>query len=196
MLLDSWYYSEVSWAPRCLNINSPHCCHFVRDIHLWTPVTKCQRCGERFHGITLYQDYLRHYSNVRMSVMPSQITGVSMVYWAVYSGADKKKHQSFASLAFVRGIHRWPVNFPHKRASNAENVSIWWRHHVSFQQGTGRDGRHLRPVRRRGCVIDGGTYCLRLVPCQANVKVEEPVVPSGRWWECPSGREYTTSFRT
>ena len=42
-----------------------------------------------------------------------------------------KKHQSSASLAFVWGIHRWPVNSPHKkRASNAENISIWWRHHV------------------------------------------------------------------
>ena len=26
-----------------------------------------------------------------------------------------KNHQSSASLAFVRGIHRWPVNSPHKR---------------------------------------------------------------------------------
>ena len=73
-------------------------------------------------------------------------------------GADQREHHSSASLAFVRGIHRWPkwkhfprywpfvrgthqspVNFPHKgqwrgansqRASNTENVSIWWRHHV------------------------------------------------------------------
>ena len=37
-----------------------------------------------------------------------------VVYSAVYSGADQIKHQSFASLAFVRGIHRWPVNSPHK----------------------------------------------------------------------------------
>ena len=29
--------------------------------------------------------------------------------------ADQRKHQSSASLAFVRGIHRWPVNSPHKR---------------------------------------------------------------------------------
>ena len=33
----------------------------------------------------------------------------------VYSGADQRKHQSSASLAFVRGIHRSPVNSPHKR---------------------------------------------------------------------------------
>ena len=42
---------------------------------------------------------------------------------------SKKKHQSSASLAFVRGIHRWPVNSPTQKASNEENVSIWWRHH-------------------------------------------------------------------
>ena len=32
----------------------------------------------------------------------------------VYSVADKKNHQSSASLAFVRGIHLWPVNSRHK----------------------------------------------------------------------------------
>ena len=31
-----------------------------------------------------------------------------------YSGADQRKDQSSASLAFARGIHRWPVNSPHK----------------------------------------------------------------------------------
>ena len=39
-----------------------------------------------------------------------QITSLTIVYSTVYSGADQRKHQSFASLAFVRGIHRWPVN--------------------------------------------------------------------------------------
>ena len=32
----------------------------------------------------------------------------------VYSGADLRKHQSSASLAFVRGIHWWPVSSPHE----------------------------------------------------------------------------------
>ena len=41
---------------------------------------------------------------------------------------DQRKHQSSASLAFVRGIHRSPVNSPHK-GPVARNVSIWWRHH-------------------------------------------------------------------
>ena len=46
--------------------------------------------------------------------MPSQITSLTIVYPTVYSGADQRKHQSSASLAFVRGIHRGPVNSPHK----------------------------------------------------------------------------------
>ena len=46
--------------------------------------------------------------------MGSQITSLSIVYSTVYSGADQNKHQSSASLAFVWGIHRGPVNSPHK----------------------------------------------------------------------------------
>ena len=49
-----------------------------------------------------------------MGAMACQITSLSLVYSNVYSGADQRKHQSSASLAFVRGIHRWPVNSPHK----------------------------------------------------------------------------------
>ena len=55
-----------------------------------------------------------HYSDVIMGAIASQITSLTIVYSTVYSGTDKRKHQSSASLAFVRGIHRWPVNSPHK----------------------------------------------------------------------------------
>ena len=49
-----------------------------------------------------------------MGAMASQITSVSIVYSLFCSGADQRKHQSSASLAFVKGIHRWPVKSPHK----------------------------------------------------------------------------------
>ena len=49
-----------------------------------------------------------------MGTIASQITSLTIVYSTVYSGADQSKHQSSASLAFVRGIHRGPVNSPHK----------------------------------------------------------------------------------
>ena len=51
-----------------------------------------------------------HYSDNIMGAVASQITSLTIVY----SGIDQIKCQSSASLAFVRGIHRWPVNSPHK----------------------------------------------------------------------------------
>ena len=55
-----------------------------------------------------------HYNDVIMGEIASQITSPTSVYSTVYSDADQRKHQSSASLAFVRGIHRGPVNSPHK----------------------------------------------------------------------------------
>ena len=55
-----------------------------------------------------------HYDDVIMGTIASQITSHTIVYSTVYSGADQSKHQSSASLAFVWGIHRGPVNSPHK----------------------------------------------------------------------------------
>ena len=49
-----------------------------------------------------------------MAAMASQITSLTIVYSIVYSGGNQRKHQSSASLAFVRRIHRWPVNSTHK----------------------------------------------------------------------------------
>ena len=65
-------------------------------------------CGQKV-GYTGF-----HYSDVIMSTIASQITSLTIVYSIVYSDADQRKHQSSASLAFVWGIHRGPVNSPHK----------------------------------------------------------------------------------
>ena len=55
-----------------------------------------------------------HYDDVIMGAMASQITSLTIVYSTLYWGTDQSKHQSSASLAFVWGIHRGPVNSPHK----------------------------------------------------------------------------------
>ena len=55
-----------------------------------------------------------HYCDVMMGTITSQITSLTIVCSTVYSGADQRKHQSSASLAFVWGIHRGSVNSPHK----------------------------------------------------------------------------------
>ena len=56
-----------------------------------------------------------HYSEAIKSAMASQISGISIVCSIICSGADQRKHQSSVSLTFVRGIHRWRVDSPHKR---------------------------------------------------------------------------------
>ena len=56
----------------------------------------------------------QHYGDVIMGAIASQITSLTSVYSTVYSDADQIEHQSSASLAFVRGIHRGPVNSSHK----------------------------------------------------------------------------------
>ena len=68
--------------------------------------------------------------------MASQITSVSIVRLAVCSGGDQRKHQSSALLAFVRGIHWWPVDTPHKgssfrvdRLDKPQSPRTWWWRH-------------------------------------------------------------------
>ena len=55
-----------------------------------------------------------HYNDVIMSTMASRITSLMSIYSTVYSGTYQRKHQSSASLAFVLGIHRWPMNSLHR----------------------------------------------------------------------------------
>ena len=61
-----------------------------------------------WHGAT------KHYNDVIMGAIASKITSLTIVYSTVYSGVDQRKHESSASLAFVWGIHRGPVNSLHK----------------------------------------------------------------------------------
>ena len=61
-----------------------------------------------------------------MDSMASQITSRTIVNSAVYAGVDQRKHQSSASPR--------TGEFPTQMASNAENVSIWWRHHDTNTQ--------------------------------------------------------------
>ena len=72
-------------------------------MHAFPTLTSCER------------NYLTvHYGDVIMGAIASPITSLTIVYSTVYSEADQRKHQSSASLAFVRGIHQGPVNSPHK----------------------------------------------------------------------------------
>ena len=65
-------------------------------------------------GCRWCQSVPKHYTDVIMGAIASQITSLTIVYSIVYSDVDQRKHQSSASLAFVWGIHRGPVTSPHK----------------------------------------------------------------------------------
>ena len=65
-----------------------------------------------------------------MGTIESQITSPTVVYSTVYSDADQRKYVSSASLAFYAGNSTETGEFPAHMASNAENVSIWRRHHA------------------------------------------------------------------
>ena len=85
-----------------------------------------RRSGKLLHSSNLLAtELVWHYSDVIMNAMASLITGVSIVYSFICSGANQRKRQSFASLVFVRGI----------MGSNEGNASIWWRHHGLFKHG-------------------------------------------------------------
>ena len=68
--------------------------------------------------------------DVIRSHMASQITSLMIVYTTVYSGADKKKNIKAPRLLPLAGNSPVTGEFSAQRASNAENVSIWKRHHV------------------------------------------------------------------
>ena len=72
---------------------------------IWKLINSSPHCGAYM---------CQHNHDVIMRAMAFQITSLTIVYSIVYSGTHQRKHESSASLAFVQGIHRRPVNFPHK----------------------------------------------------------------------------------
>ena len=65
-----------------------------------------------------------------MSLMASQITSLTIVYSPLVSGTDLKKNPSKPRVTgLCEGNSPETGEFPAQKASNAENVSIWWRHH-------------------------------------------------------------------
>ena len=84
--------------------------------------------------LVMQKKMLCHYDDVIMGAIAYQITSLTIVYSAVYSDADQRKHQSSASLAFVWGIHRGPLNSPHKwpvtrKMFPFDDVIMPWRRH-------------------------------------------------------------------
>ena len=91
-----------------------------------------------------------HYYDIIMGAIASDITGLTSVYLTLRSGTDQRKHQSPTSLAFVRGIHRWPVNSPYKWPVTRKMLSfddvIMWRINLLCVTQPRRVNEQLMPV--------------------------------------------------
>ena len=103
-----WYVITHKYVLMLLHY-FPHFAHWHKGIHhqiQWRPLLLL--------AVREWVAKAKHYNDVTMTATASLITSLTIVCSTVYSSADQRKHQSSASLAFVRGIHRRPVNSPHK----------------------------------------------------------------------------------
>ena len=118
---------------------------------IWLSLIHCYFHSQKYGRVSLFCITIefswvnfslhKHYNDVIMRTMTSQITCVQIVYSPVCSGADQRKQQSSAPLAFVRGIHRWPMNSPRKRPFTREilpfeDVIMILQYIVAFWQST------------------------------------------------------------
>ena len=97
-----------------------------------------------------------HYSDAIMSEMSSQITSVSIVCNRLFRRRSKKTSE-LRVIGLCDGNSQVTGEFPAHRASNAENVSIWWRHHVVFRKHT------LQYLKPENYYMDGVALCLRKI---------------------------------
>ena len=95
------------------------CKNFDNSLYHWV-MSACllmEQIGLYHHmkNINVFVIQEAHYCDVIMGAMASEIASLTIVHSTVHSGADQRKHQSSAaSLAFVWGIHRRQLNYPHK----------------------------------------------------------------------------------
>ena len=71
-----------------------------------------------------------HYNDVIMGMMASKITSLTILYSIVYSRCRSKKTSKLRVTGLCEGTSPVTGEFPAQRASNVENVSIWWHHDV------------------------------------------------------------------
>ena len=106
-----------------------------------------------------------HYKDVIMWAIASQITSLTIVFSTVYSDVDQRKHQSSASLAFVQGIHRGPVNSPHKRPVTRKMFpfeDVIMSRFSLYSNMTGRT-QHVSWNRQRFCFAIFYSGCLAII---------------------------------
>ena len=119
-----------------------------------------------------------------MSTMASQITSLTIVYSTDYQFIQAQITEN------IKAPRHWPLwgnspvtgELPAQRASNAQNVSIWWRHHDSVMFDTGKSAPHLS---RLGWYLDtrcSGVECRHII-FLTNITINECCISAWQWWD-------------
>ena len=123
------HYTDVTWTTWCIKsqLNSSRDCSYRHQTRYQSSVlldfSWWNLLGFKSHGVPIMQKQFPCHGVIKVKSAlqwrhngpDGQITSLTIVYSIFYSGADQRKHQRSASLAFVRGIHQSSVNSPHKR---------------------------------------------------------------------------------
>ena len=113
------------WQPTETSIENPH-----QPIWIFIMRFFFQQGGTRSNLWTVYSIYKICISPLHIiSALASQITSLTIVYSTVYSRLRSKKTSKLRVAGLWEGNSPVIGEFPAQKASNAENVSIWWRHH-------------------------------------------------------------------
>ena len=117
-----------------------------------------------------------------MGVIASQITSLAIVYSTVYSDADQKKTSKLRITGLCAGNSPGTGEFPTQMASNAENVSIWWRHHESVRWWK-QTNMHYSDATWASQITDKSTVCSRLFFRLVTEQAPNPRIADFLWWE-------------
>ena len=115
----------------------------VMNVRRWrtqlgvVPTLFVSKFGGRYYW---QQDIGQYYNYVIMSAMASQITSLTIVYPSVLFRRRSKKTSALRVTGQCEGNSPVTGEYPTQRASNAENVSIWWGHHDSSRDDTMHHG--------------------------------------------------------
>ena len=95
----------------------------------YTPWRSCEATVMETPVLSRFINGAFHYNDVIMSTMASLINSLTIVCSTVCSGADQKTSK-LRVTGLCAGNSLVTGEFPTQKVSDAENVSIWWRHHA------------------------------------------------------------------
>ena len=125
--LQSFLSIKLSLSSLPIHIDSEICDIMISDLHSPSGKTSDVRCRE-------ISNSRFHYGDVIMDTMASQITSlpINCLLNRLF-GCRSKKTSKLRVTGLCAGNSPGTGEFPAQMASNAENVSIWWRHHENLK---------------------------------------------------------------